>query len=203
MGGVWERQIRSARNILLVLMEQSGQQLDDEALRTFMSETANIINSRPLCTENLNDPESLRPLTPNHILSMKSEIVLPPPGTFVREDLYLRKKWRRVQYMLNQFWSRWRKEFLHSLQLRQKWLQPQRNLEVGDIVLLKDDNLPRNLWPMCRVEKLLPSNDGFVRRVIVRLASREKHSSKRVTLERPIHKLILLMETEASPPKSP
>ena len=111
MGGVWERQIRSARSILLVLMEQSGTQLDDESLRTFLYETASIINSRPLTVDNLNDPMSLRPLTPNHILTMKSTVILPPPGNFVREDMYLRKKWRRVQYMLDQFWTAERKNF--------------------------------------------------------------------------------------------
>ena len=38
MGGVWERQMRSARSILLVVMEQSGTQLDDESLRTLSTE---------------------------------------------------------------------------------------------------------------------------------------------------------------------
>ena len=60
-----------ARSILLVLIEQSGTQLDDESLRTFLHETASVINSRPLTIDNLNDPMSLRPLTPNHILTMK------------------------------------------------------------------------------------------------------------------------------------
>ena len=109
MGGVRERQIRLARFILLVIIEQSGTQLDDESLRTFLYETASIINSRPLTVDNLSDPMSLRPLTPNHIITMKSTVILPPPGNFVREDMYLCKKWRRVQYMLDQFWTRWKK----------------------------------------------------------------------------------------------
>ena len=110
MGGVWERQIQSARSLLLVLLEQCGTRLDDESLQTFMYETANIINSRPL--DNLNDPLSPRQLTPNHILTMKSSVVLPPPGNFVKEDIYLRKKWRRMQHVLNMFWLRWQREFI-------------------------------------------------------------------------------------------
>ena len=38
MGGVWERQIRTARNILSVLLDQCGSQLNDESLPTFMTE---------------------------------------------------------------------------------------------------------------------------------------------------------------------
>lgn len=43
MGGVWERQIRSLRNVLSSLMEHCGSHLDDEMLRTFMCEAAAIL----------------------------------------------------------------------------------------------------------------------------------------------------------------
>ena len=66
-GGVWERQIRTVRSILGSLMDQAGSQLDDESLRTLMCEATAIINSQPLTTENLNDPNSPEPLTPNHL----------------------------------------------------------------------------------------------------------------------------------------
>ena len=92
MGGVWERQIRSVRNILNVLLSNNSQILDDESLRTFMTEAENIVNGRPLATEYLNDPLSIEPLAPNHFLTMKSKVVLPPPGNFVKEDLFSRKK---------------------------------------------------------------------------------------------------------------
>lgn len=36
MGGVWERQIPSARNVLVSLLQSAGEQLDDESLHTFM-----------------------------------------------------------------------------------------------------------------------------------------------------------------------
>ena len=115
MAGVWGCMIRSTRSVLNVLLEQHGSQLDDESLRTLLCEVMSILNSRPLTTDNLNDPSSLEPLTPNHILMMKSNVVLPPPGEFQRADLYSRKRWRRVQYLVNQFWLRWRKEYLQSL----------------------------------------------------------------------------------------
>ncbi len=101
MRGVWERQIRTARSVLSAVLDQSAQRLDSTSLRTFLYEVMALVNSRPLTTEHLNDPSGPEPLTLNHILTMKSTIILPPPGPFTREDLYLRKRWHRVQYLAN------------------------------------------------------------------------------------------------------
>ncbi|KAA0703644.1 hypothetical protein E1301_Tti015510 [Triplophysa tibetana] len=130
MGGVWERQIRTVRSVLTAILDQSSRRLDSTSLRTFLYEVMAIVNSRPLTAEHLNDPSGLEPLTPNHILTMKSTILLPPPGQFVGEDLYLQKRWRRVQYLANEIWTRWRKEYLLNLQPRQKWHMDKRNLKV-------------------------------------------------------------------------
>ena len=69
MGGVWERQIRTARNVLSVLLDQCGSQLNDESLQTFMTEAGAVVNSRPLTVENLTSPDALEPITPNHLLT--------------------------------------------------------------------------------------------------------------------------------------
>ena len=82
MGGIWERQIRTARNVLAVLLDQCGTQLDDESLRTFMTEAEAVVNSRPLTVESLSSLDGVEPLTPNHLLMGKSNVVLPPPGVF-------------------------------------------------------------------------------------------------------------------------
>lgn len=98
MGGVWERHIRTIRSVLSAILDQSVRRLDATSLKTFLYEVMAIINSRPLSAEDPNDPTGPEPLTPNHILTMKSTIVQPPPGQFLKEDLYLQKRWRRVQY---------------------------------------------------------------------------------------------------------
>lgn len=59
-------------------MEHCGSHLDDEMLRTFMCEAAAIINSRPLTVVNIHDPNALEPLTPYHLLTMESKIILSP-----------------------------------------------------------------------------------------------------------------------------
>ena len=198
MGGVWERQIRSARNVLSSLLLDNGKQLDDESLRTLMCEAEAIVNSRPLTVNQLADPDSSSPLTPNHLLTMKSKVVLAPPGAFQPADMYCRKRWRRVAHLANEFWTRWRKEFLLSLQQRQKWTRPRRNLIVDDVVMIKDENLPRSVWQLARVSAVYPSSDGQVRKVQVALAdSCLDNKGKRIGtvryLERPVQKLVLLM----------
>nr|XP_054763857.1 uncharacterized protein LOC129270511 [Lytechinus pictus] len=193
----------SIRSVLDTLLYQSGRQLDDESLRTLMCEAAAIINSRPLTVTHLNDPTYPAPLTPNHLITMKSKVFLPPPGNFQNADIYSRKRWRRVQHLINEFWSRWRKEFLQNLQVRQKWTRPQREACVGDIVILKDNNTPRNQWPLARVAKLLPSEDGHIRKVKLTLGdpgigNSGKRKGPLQELERPIHKLVLLLHKKTN-----
>ena len=138
MGGVWERQIRTVKSILTSLIKSSPRTLDDEMLRTLLTEAEAIVNSRPLTLENLHDPES-SPLSPNQLLTMKSKLVSPPPGVFQKEDVYCRRRWRVTQQLANVFWSRWRKEYLQTLQSRPKWTEEKRSLQVGDVVLLKEE----------------------------------------------------------------
>ena len=114
-GGVWERQIKTTRSILNTILIDFKGRLDTSSLRTFLYEVMSIINSRPLTCQCLNDPKSFEPLTPNHLLTKKNKILPPPPGKFVKEDIYARRRWRRVQYLAEQFWSRWQKEYLINL----------------------------------------------------------------------------------------
>ncbi|KAL9978079.1 hypothetical protein ACROYT_G015560 [Oculina patagonica] len=61
--------------------------LDTSSLLTFLYEVMAMINSQPLTCQCLNDPKSLKPITPNRLLTMKRKKLPPPPGNFVREDV--------------------------------------------------------------------------------------------------------------------
>ena len=91
MGGSWERQIRTVRNVLASLLTQHAAQLDEETLRTFMVEAEAIVNCRPLTVDTINSPQMPEPLMPNHLLTAKSKVILSPPGEFQRADLYSKK----------------------------------------------------------------------------------------------------------------
>ena len=127
-GGVWEWQIKTIRSILDHLLKDFTGRLDTSSFCTFLYEAMAIINSRPLKTQCLNDRLSPTPLT------MKQRVYSPPPGCLTPEDIYARKRWRRVQYVVEQFWSRWRKAYLANLNTRQKRPRSKQNLKVGDIV---------------------------------------------------------------------
>ena len=100
--------------------------------------------------ETLGDVKSEQSLSPNNILTMKTKVVMPPPGEFVRTDQFSRTRCRHVQQIANEFWQRWRKEFLSTLQSRQKWNENRRDFVIGDIVPLKID-ASCNQWPMEKV----------------------------------------------------
>lgn len=66
-GGVWERQIRTVRNILNAILLLCPGRLDDSSLRTVFYMAMSIVNSRPLTVSEIDNTDSLEPLTPNHI----------------------------------------------------------------------------------------------------------------------------------------
>ena len=187
-GGIWERQIGIIRRVLDTMFLQLGKhQLTDEILSTFMAEACGIVNSRPITSvsSDANDPQAL---TPAMLLTTKMQPLHPPPGDFVKEDLFARKRWRHVQYLANQFWIRWRREYLQSLQPRQKWLESKPNLAEGDVVLLREKENPRCNWPLARVIKTYNSDDGKVRKAEVKFC---RNGTQRTAL-RPISELILI-----------
>ena len=151
-----------------------------------MYEVKGIMNSRPITTMS-SDPNDIEPLTPNHLLLLKSEVAL-PPGLFKKEDLLSHCRWRQVQYLADLFWRRWSKEYLPLLQLRQKWVKPKRNLAVGNVVLISTEASHCNSWPLGRIVETFPDKRGFACQVRVR--------TKSAVYERPVDKLCLLVEGE-------
>jgi hypothetical protein len=187
MGGVWERMIRSVRNVLSGILLQHGDQLDDDLLHTFMIEAEAVVNSRPL-TYHDNSPDSPEPLTPSQLLTLKVKVVSPPPGKFVKEDMYCRRRWRRVQYLANEFWLRWKKEYVTTLQERKKWCTTKDNIKKGDVVLLVEDNVTRSRWPLGVITEANESADGHIRKVRVKTATS--------SYDRPVSKLVFLLSPE-------
>ena len=99
MGGIWERQIRTARTILDALLKTHSCSLNDQNFSTLLSETKGAINSRPPTVETLSDVNSQIPLSPSNLVTQKTSVVLPPRGNFDRPDLYSRSRWRRIQHI--------------------------------------------------------------------------------------------------------
>ena len=56
--------------------------------------------------------------------------------------------------------------YVPSLQLRQKWFLPKRNLKVGDLVLMCGEGYPHGHWPLAKVVEVSKDIDGNVRKVV-------------------------------------
>lgn len=186
MGGVWERMIGVARWILDSLL-LDVKHLTHEVLITFMAEVVSIMNSRPLIPVS-SDPDHPMPLTPATLLTMKSTQTVQcfQFDSFNPKDLY-KKQWRYIQYLADQFWARWKKKYLSTLQHRKKWQQDRENLKESDIVLLRDKTHHRNDWPVGVIVKAYTGDDSKVRKVEVRIGQ------DRRVFTRPVSDVVLLL----------
>ena len=69
---------------------------------------------------------------------------------------------------MNKFWTRLLKEYLPTLRQRQKWHSTVDGIEVGDMVWILENNTPRGIWPIGRVQKLIKGKDNVVRSCLVK-----------------------------------
>ena len=180
MSGVWERLVKSVKRSLKAILGKDL--INEEVLQTVFTEAERIANSRPL-TRNSSTPDDDEPLTPGHFLNIRPTANL-PPEMVDDSDKFSRKRWRQAQILANHYWKRWLREYIPSLQERQKWHKTHKNLAVGELVLIADDNVPRNQWPIGRVIHVFPGPDGLVRSAEVK--------AKGSTYKRPITKICLL-----------
>ena len=194
--GIYEREIRTIRKVFGALLTEQPMKLSDENLNTLMCEIESTLNSIPL-TEVTSDVHSAAAITPNDLLLLNSGCTY-PPGIFNKGDVYAKRRWKQIQYLADVFWRRWSRQYLSSLQRRQKWSELERNIAIGDLVLVVDVNLPRNLWPLGRVHEVIRSRDGLVRSARVRISrfkSTEDNNGSDI-VHRPIAKLVLLRAVE-------
>ena len=180
MGGAWERMVQTVKRSLKIILKE--QLVNDFTLMTVFTEVEALVNSRPMTyvSEDINDYE---PLTPNHFILGRPSKNL-NMATIYEDDVNHRKRWRRSQALANQFWKRWLTEYLPTLTIRSKWTSKTANVNVGDLVLMNETNTPRGKWPLGRVTKLFPGDDGIVRVVDV--------TTKDGTYRRPMTKICVI-----------
>ncbi|XP_062713779.1 uncharacterized protein LOC134290623 [Aedes albopictus] len=181
MGGAWERMIRTVKQNLNKLLPNRFP--SDEVLRNTMMEVENIVNSRPL-TEIPLDNDQSPVLTPNHFL-VGSQNGLKPRIPFDDSPVALKYGWQHSQVMANRYWKQWLRDYLPTITRRNKWFNNVKPIEVNDIVVIVDPQLPRNQWPRGRVIGVTTSADGQVRSATVQ-------TSNGGIYERPAVKLAVL-----------
>lgn len=166
-GGLWEANIKTAKR--LFKGAGRGAQFTLSELQTLFHQIAAIMNSRPLTTA-LTSVEALEPLTPAHFLIGRPIYSMPIPAG-EEEFFHITTRWKRIHHQAQQFWRRWREEYLQLLRNYAKWNRNQRNVEVGNIVLIGDDNVPMANWPMGVVTEVFKGPDDIVRVASIRTSS--------------------------------
>ncbi|KAL4104092.1 hypothetical protein QTP88_019405 [Uroleucon formosanum] len=136
-GGLWEAAVKSAKTHLKKI---SGcALLNFEEMTTLLCRIETVLNNRPL-TPTSNCPSDYTALTPAHFL-VGGNLLLPPEPDCPEVPLNKLKRWKLVCGMAQGFWRRWSAEYLPQLQVRGKWTKPSREIKVGDLEILKTDNL--------------------------------------------------------------
>lgn len=142
-----------------------------EEMTTLLCQIEACLNSRPLVALSKN-PEDLAPLTPGHFLVGHPLTTLPESG-FFNHDVTPASRYRLVTKMRDDFWRRWKSEYLSTLQPRARWHDVKDQIKVNSIVLIKDADTPPCKWPLARVIDVHVSADGQIRHVKVRTATAE------------------------------
>ena len=194
-GGVWERKIGAIKAVLNSTLKLTGKRnLSRDELGTLLQEATCVVNNTPLWSVS-SSPDDPCPLSPANLITLKDVPNPPSLDEFSKDDMleYGRRRWRRIAYLSEQFWLRWKQNYLQNLQERKRWKAPNHNINLGDIVLLRGKT-KRNEWPMGRIIEANPSTDGLVRRVKVRIGS--KGTSRTQVFERSVRDTVLLIPSD-------
>lgn len=181
-GGLYEAAVKSMKHHLK--RSVGLHTLDQDQLATLLAQIEAVLNSRPIHPLS-DDCDDLQALTPGHFLVGESLIV---PTAFEVEAepkaIGIVKAFRLRQKIVQNFWDRWRLDYLHTLQERKKWRKEKENLTIGTMVLLMEERTPPAAWSIGRIVAIKPGKDGLVRTVDIRTGTG--------TYTRPVQKVCIL-----------
>ncbi|UYV79284.1 hypothetical protein LAZ67_17001905, partial [Cordylochernes scorpioides] len=163
-GGWIERIVGLTKKLLRRLLGKRV--VNYEEMVTILENCERVINARPL-TYIAEDNDDLVPLTP--------EMFLREPRAEGEIDLNefrcnFGKSYEKRKRLLKEFLKRFRSEYL-GLLVHHDNRKKQRQLKVGDIVLVEVENRKQINWPMGKITKVFPGTDNVRRLVEVKTKS--------------------------------
>jgi hypothetical protein len=196
--GAAESLIKSAKKGLAFCM--SGQRFSPAEFLTICTEVANMMNERPLGRIPSED-SAINLLTPNSLLlgrSLSNSI-----GDAGAPVVPIKSRVDLVSNICQRFWEKWIELFAPTMIPQTKWHGKARNLQVGDIVLVKDSNMLRSQYHVAEVLETYPDAKGTVRTVSLRYRNvkigdkmKEYKGGHDVVITRSVHKLALIVPIE-------
>ena len=172
-GGFWERLIGLTKQAVKKTLGRTFVTL--LKLETIIVEIEAMLNNRPLTyvSSDITDPEAL---TPAHLIYGRRILSVPHTIEDPEETIdpsyvdgrHMRSQVDTHSHLIQQFWSRWRKEYLTALREFHKSTGHNKQvIKKGDVVVVQDDT-PRIRWKLAVVESLIEGNDGLVRAAHIR-----------------------------------
>ncbi len=188
-GGLWEAGVRSMKTLLR--KQVAPHPLRFHKLSTILAEAEAIMNSRPMTPLHSTEVDDDLVLTPGHFL-IGRPLKAPPAATTDKSKISNLRRWALVHRLTQDLWTAWQGRYLQSLQARPKWTKRTRDFQEDDIVYVKDEVLKHRDWPLARIIKTFPGDDGRVRAVDVKCRGN--------VYRRPTNKLILLFDEDQPVP---
>ncbi|GFY27227.1 integrase catalytic domain-containing protein [Trichonephila clavipes] len=158
-GGWWERLVRTVKELLKRTLGRSVLKYDE--LYTVLCDCESIINCRPLTYVSEN-PEELIPLTPSMFLISNKNSNIEDIEELNSNSLNKRIKYRSK--LLKDLRQRFRNEYLSQL-IQKHNEKASRDPQIGEVVLVGDDNKKRLFWALAKIIELIPGRDGKIRTV--------------------------------------
>lgn len=181
-GAAYERLIRSVKLALKSTLWTRISNIDE--FHTALLNAEAVVNSRPISAVS-DDAHDIVPITPGHLLLGRPLQTLPDYLTRDDKHTAVAILWRQRQKLHAEYWTRWKRAYLESLQKAQKWanvnaIPP----KIGEVVLVLDKDLPKLLWPLAVIIDTHCGRDNRIRSVTLRcrgeLMRRHVHSIMRL-----------------------
>ena len=165
-GGLWERMIKIVKYSLTACM--GSRVIDLDTFDTLLAGITGVVNRRPLSknSNSITEPMVLTPMNLifPYVFINRSHSILPPEPA---DGDHLTSQWQVTRKLMDEFWERFKVEYLQELVTRPKWKTSRKNLKIDDVVMLVDKMAHREDWRMCRIIEIIGTDPEHVRRVKV------------------------------------
>lgn len=188
--GGWESSVKLVKHHLKRVLGEVHLTFED--FNTLIVEIEAVVNSRPLWSVPTK-PDEYEPLTPGHFLVFRPLNAL-PEGSVDHLPINRLNQYQYLQRLLSEFWKLWSREYIHSLQVRKKWLESKPNIQKNQLVLIADDNQLPTQWKIGKIVEVFYGPDDLVRVADVKIADPAAPEDKFYckVYRRAIHRLSVL-----------
>ena len=195
---------RTVSHMLASTVNGEKPTLNYAELGTLLAKAANVVNDRPIGVKSLTEDE-LVPITVNQLLLGRTSSSPPPDHEMPGENYRAAKT--HLDSLTQMWWNLWMEQGFPTLLPYYKYKDTKRhqNLRVNNICLIKYETKVASTYRLCRMSKLLHSDDGLVRTVEVRQGNKKptKKNQPGKVLVTAVQRLMLLVpadELQQGPP---